>query len=92
MSQSIMQTTKKCYFTGDTRYLEKHHCLMGSANRKKAEEYGLWVWLSHSMHMSIHQNHNYYKYRLYLEQQAQRKFEEIYGHEKFMEEFHKNYL
>lgn len=44
--KSILQTEKRSYLSGDTRWLEKHH-IFGGANRKLSEKYGLWVWLTH---------------------------------------------
>ena len=47
--KSILQTEKRSYLSGDTRWLEKHH-IFGGANRKLSEKYGLWVWLTHYEH------------------------------------------
>ena len=92
MSKSIMQDRKVCYFTGSVDNLDKHHIFLGTANRKKSEQYGCWVWITHWLHMRIHQDHEFTSYRYELQKEAQRRFEAIYGHEKFMQEFHKNYL
>lgn len=51
MSKSILNTTKYiCYRCGAYGCTEKHHILGGTANRKKSEEDGLWVYLCHSCH------------------------------------------
>lgn len=52
--QSIMQTKKRCYLCGHEGYLDRHHCLHGTANRKLAEEDGLWVWLCRYCHTAVH--------------------------------------
>lgn len=97
MAQSIMQKyengqiVKKCYLTGSTDNLDKHHCMNGPF-RKKAEAYGLWVFLRHDVHMKLHQTPQGQKVAIWLKQQAQEAFERKYGHEKWMNEFKRNYL
>ena len=44
-----MQTEKRCYISGRTDCLERHH-VFGGPNRKLSEKYGLWVWLNHEYH------------------------------------------
>ena len=92
MSKSILQDEKACYVTGLKEGLHKHH-IYGAANRKNSEKYGFWVWLSPEWHnMSDHGVHFNRKFDLKLKQDCQRKFEALYGHDKFMEVFHRNYL
>ena len=68
---------------------DRHHCMHGTANRKKAEKYGLTVWLCRECHRKLHdQGLN----DLFLQQTAQQAFEAKYGHELWMEEFGKDYL
>lgn len=78
---------------GDTRNLHTHEVFFGKANRKKSIEYGLQVKLCpihHNMSSKgVHMNHTL---DTILKKFAQKKFEEKYSHEKFMEVFHKNYL
>lgn len=92
MSRSIMQNDKKCYITGDISNLHKHHIYMG-AFRKKSETYGCWVWLRADWHnmsnYGVHFNHDL---DIKFKKECQRKFEKIYGREKFIEVFKKNYL
>ena len=93
MSESIIQKNKECFICKDIRRgLEKHHCLRG-AYRQKADEWGCWIWLCHFHHTgsnaSVHHNKDM---ELYFQKLAQKKFEELYGHEKFMEEFGKSWL
>ena len=99
MSKSIMQQDKECYLC---RYLYDHenlinlqvrHCIHGTANRALSELYGLKVYLCINHHTAginaVHKDRNM---DLILIKIAQRKFEEKYGHDKFMEVFKKNYL
>ena len=95
MTDSIMQTQKRCYITHSTVRLHQHHIFEGTANRAKSEEYGCWVWLREDLHnMSDYGVHgkNGDALMLMLKQACQREFEKRYGHEKFMQVFGKNYL
>lgn len=88
---SIIQTgEKQCFVTGSRRQLDKHHCIHGSANRKLAEKYGLWVWLQHDIHKLLHDKDKELDRK--LERIAQKAFEEKYSHELWMKVFRKNYL
>lgn len=105
-SESILQTTKECALCRrelvmwnmealplTEEPLEKHHVMHGTANRAKAEEWGLWVWLCHNHHTggkyAVHMNR---EMDLELIKMAQRVFERKYDHETWMREFGKNYL
>lgn len=97
MSESIISKTENgktlriCYLTGSTQNLDLHHIMNGSL-RKKSDEFGLWVFLRHDVHMKLHQTAQGQKVARWLKQQAQEQFERRYGHDKWMKEFHKNYL
>lgn len=97
MAQSIMQKyengqiVKKCYLTGRTYDLDKHHVFL-NAFRDKSEEWGCWCLLNHEVHMRLHQTKEGQAVLRTLKQQAQEQFERRYGHEKFMEVFKRNYL
>lgn len=92
MSESIMQTQKECYLCGRKTCLERHHTLSGVANRKLSEKYGLWVYLCHDCHTGPDgAQYNPEKNRE-LKKQAQIAFEELYGHQKWMSVFMKNYI
>lgn len=73
--------------------LEEHHVFEGTANRRKSEHWGLKVYLCHEHHTgspaAVHRN---IENRRTLERLAQMKFEELYSHQLFMQEFGKNYL
>ena len=91
-SHSIMQTEKECYITGSTEGLHKHHVFPGS-RRKASEKWGCWVWLRGDWHnlsnYGVHFNKDLDRK---LKQEIQEKFEELYGHDKFMEVFGRNYI
>ncbi len=89
--KSILQSVRECYITHDIRDLDKHHIMNGSF-RGKSERFGLWVWLRHDQHMNLHHTPEGQIKARELKQQAQAAFEEIYGHDRWMAEFHKNYL
>lgn len=90
---SIIQTEKECYLCGQTYGLDMHHCLHGTANRKKAEQFGLKVWLCKNHHTGQAGVHKIKSFDDFLKQEAQRVFEDKVGsREMFMDEFGKNYL
>ncbi|MCR0163171.1 hypothetical protein MKA35_20505 [[Clostridium] innocuum] len=92
MAKSIMQDQKECYITHSTLELQEHHVMNGPF-RKKSEKYGLKVYLRYDVHKdtnySVHQNADMADL---LKMIAQITFEKIYGHEKWMSEFKKNFL
>ena len=88
--KSIISNERKCYISGFTHNLDKHHCMNGSAYRRKSEQDGLWVYLNHDIHMAVH------SYRPDLKRElkavAQQAYERTHTHEEWMERYHKNYL
>ena len=101
MAMSIIQTkaTKECFLCrlekdiGTTKNLEKHHFMHGTANRKLAEQWGLWGYLCKQHHTDGPEAvHNNRATDLFLMQIAQGRFEKLYSHEKWMEIFGKNYI
>lgn len=93
MKKLILQKDKKCFFCGTTQNLHRHHVFEGTANRRKSENFGCVVWLCGPHHNLSTEGVHFNKRRdLQLKQYAQREFEKLYGHEKFMEVFHKNYI
>jgi hypothetical protein len=89
MSKSIMQDEKVCFVTGATKGLDLHHVYAGS-RRKLSDKWGCWVWLAHDVHMDLHERNPGLDRD--LKDLCQRRFEELYGHEKFMAVFGKNYI
>ncbi len=45
----------RCYLTHVQHNLVRHHVMNGRAERKKAEEDGLWVYLSDPIHRYLHE-------------------------------------
>lgn len=52
----MIQKKKKCYICGKWGGddMQRHHCIHGTANRRQAEKYGLWVWLCPECHRHVH--------------------------------------
>jgi len=88
--KSIISNEEKCYICGRRYGLEAHHCLHGSANRKLADKYGLVVYLCSRCHYTLHNQDK--SLDRYMEQVAQKAFEQKYSHEDYMKLFRKNYL
>ena len=88
-TQSIMQDEKCCFLTGSTQNIDLHHCFHG-IRRKAADRWGCWIWLRHDLHMELHDKNK--ELDRMIERSCQERFEELYGHEKFMEVFGKSYL
>lgn len=95
MAKSIIQPDKSecflCAFEGkpSPEYLEKHHFMHGTANRRLAERHGLWGYLCKDHHTRLHDKG---ENDLFLMQVAQGRFEVLHSHEEWMEIFGKNYL
>ena len=90
-----LQDTNECWICGTVYNLESHH-IFGGGNRSKSEKYGLKIWLCHNHHnesipvdKGLHFN-RYLDFRLKI--MAQREFEKMYGHDKWMEIFRRSYL
>ena len=92
MAGSILQKDKECFITGAHDGLHKHHIFRGS-RRQAADKWGCWVWLRGDWHnMAPYGVHNNPELDDDLKRKAQQRFEELYGHDKFMAVFGKNYL
>ena len=88
--KSKLKTDENCIIC-NSPYAEEHHCLHGTANRKKADQYGLTVYLCHTCHMRIHDGDR--EKDLHLIRLAQLYFENHIGtRADFIKEFGKNYL
>lgn len=97
--QSIIQTTpgKKCCLCDHMQYLEKHHCIHGNANRKLADQDGLWIWLCQFCHRidrtAVHGPEGKLT-DLKLKQDAERAWLDYYGKSipDWIARYGKNYL
>lgn len=94
MGKSIMQSEKKCYITGSTSNLHKHHIYFGNANRKISERNGFWVWLTGALHNQsndgVHCGNK--ALDLKLKQECQSEFEKTHTREEFRKLIGKSYL
>ncbi len=89
--KSIINEEYRCNNCGSPFNLERHHCIFGTANRKKAEEDGLWVWLCHDCHHGVHNGNNWLKEM--LQKEAQEYWEEEYGdRDAFIKRYGRSYL
>lgn len=89
MSKSILQDEEKCFISGAERGLDRHHVFAGP-RRKASEKWGCWVWLRHDIHMDLHSRDS--SLDKMLKRTCQERFEELHGHETFMEVFGKSWL
>ena len=92
--KSIICNDECCYLCGSTENLEKHHLMHGTANRKWADKYGLFVNLCDRCHrfpkVGVHGGNTVVD--LLLKLIAQLCFEAKHSHEKWMQVFGRNYL
>lgn len=94
MAKSIIQNEKVCFVTGTTRDLDIHHCIHGP-NRRKADRYGLTVYLNHDVHMRLHSHQRPFEnLDSELKRVAQNAWMEHNGAtvEAFIKEFGRNFL
>lgn len=90
---SILQTEKKCYITGATTNLHRHHIYFGNPNRRISEENGFWVWLRSDFHnCSSYGVHFDRSLDLELKRACQAAYEHTHTREEFIKLIGKNYL
>lgn len=91
-NDSILQSEKKCYITGKTYGLHKHH-IYGGPNRRISEKHGFYVWLIPELHnMSNNGVHFNKEFDLSLKRECQKKYEETHSRKDFMALIGRNYL
>lgn len=89
---SIINNEKRCYVCGRTDPLHLHHIFAGS-HRKKADEWGCWVWLCPEHHTGPRGVHFNKQLDKKLKEITQDKWEERFGsRDKFIKEFGKSWL
>lgn len=92
MKSIICDYKDHCFLCGSHRDIEIHH-IMGGANRKLSDRYGLTVPLCHECHneppYGAHFNPEVMNY---LKRVGQEAFEREYSHEEWMRIFGRNYL
>lgn len=92
--KSILQRDKKCYITGSTYNLHRHHIFAGG-RRQISEREGFWVYLIGHLHNQSNDGvhgKNGHALDLKLKQECQRKYEETHSREEWMLLMGKNYL
>ncbi len=89
--KSILQDRKECFVTGRTEALHKHHVFEGTANRRKSEKWGLYIWLIPEFHTGPRGIHFDFNFDLRIKKYAQQRFVDRWGYGKWMDEFHKDY-
>ena len=96
MAKSILQNEKKCFVTGITTNLHKHHIYMGYGTREVSEEKGFWVYLINELHNGecVFGIHNMYGHPLdlALKRICQQKYEETHTRDEFIELIGRSFL
>lgn len=91
---SILQTEKVCYITGQTNNLHRHHIFAGG-RRKISEENGFVVylagWLHNQSNEGVH-GKNGHELDLMLKRHCQMAYEKDHSREEFIRLIGKNYL
>ena len=90
----LLRDKYQCQGCGNVSSLEVHHVFYGN-NRKFSDKYEeCMVTLCHKCHHGIHSIGKLENRELdnKLKQMCQRRFEEQYGHERFIQECGQNYL
>ena len=92
--KSILQEEKECYICHTTQNLNLHHVFNGTANRKKADQDGMTIYLCVRHHIgskySVHENQ---ELDLLLKRKGQLAWERHYGNrDDFIKRYGKSYL
>ena len=93
--ESIVSNKKECFKCHNTIGLHKHHIFFGTANRKKSDKDGCWIWLC-----GIHHNlskagiHFDKDFDLQIKKLTEQKWIEYYEDDinGFIARYGKNYL
>lgn len=91
MTESIICNDRRCYICKRTGELQVHHCIHGNANRKRANEDGLWVYICQRCHTLLHDKGMHDKR---IQAIGQRRWMETFypgDKDKALEEWHKRY-
>ncbi len=92
MKSIIVERTDRCVICGSP-YVEIHHAIHGTANRKVADKYGLTIPLCHEHHLGALGPHLNRTVDLTYIKAAQRAFESKVGtREEFRKLFGKSWL
>ena len=91
MKPSIVSNDERCLICGARVDLQRHHAMHGVANRRKADEDGLWVYLCRKCHMDLH---DHGAEDMWVMKEAQRAWEKYYSknHDDFRQRYGKSLL
>ncbi len=93
MSNSILQSDKRCYVCGAIRGLHDHHIYAGTAKRAISEKYGFKVYLCAQHHnMSEFGVHFDRSLDLRLKKRCQKEFEKTHSRKEFINIIGENYI
>lgn len=84
----VAYNMRDCFFCGKPK-TDIHEIFYGNANRQKSKDWGMCLPLCRECHRKVHASK---AARLYTQYCGQKRFEQLYGHEKFMEVFKKDYI
>ena len=79
-----------CAECGSTQYVTRHEIFFGN-DRDRSKHWGCWINLCSACHDKLHFGKSK-TLKVKWQRECQKKFEELYGHKKFMFVFRKNYL
>jgi len=87
-----LQTSReRCFFCGRGGALDEHHLISGTSGRKKAEQYGLKIYICRDCHLLHDRGYVKIEDTIIKEKDikamAQKKWEETYGKENPRAEF-----
>lgn len=90
--ESIIQKNKECFICGTTMNLNKHHIIHGTANRRIAENTGIWCYLCVEHHTGSQGVHHNREMDLELIKYAQQEFEKTHSRDEWRILFGKSWL
>lgn len=90
--KSILTDNMEVCYLCKSPYIEVHHVMYGTANRKISDKYGLVLPLCHAHHTGINGVHFNHEMNIKLREYAQQRFEEVYPNLDFRSIFGKSYL
>lgn len=95
MDSIIQGKHKRCYVTGMTDGLHKHHIFFGTGDRQISEDNGFFVYLRWDYHIADSPNktpHNDRHTDLYFKQLCQKEYEKTHTREEFIALIGRSYL
>lgn len=87
----LTDKVERCYYTGRPT-TEVHHVMNGTAYRHKADEDGLYIYITRSRHDWLHNTPDGKKEMKRLKKLAQIEYEKTHSHAEWMKRYGKNYV